>query len=84
MQDKYVPYLDVFLNVEDKLMLSKVGLHDLSRCPHSNSRIQRSLQVAERDTYIMKTKLLVLKLGWCVPYASMAFDNLTHVNKKQK
>lgn len=58
MQDKDLRYLDIFLNVEDKLALSKVGLHNLSRCSHSNGWIQWPLQIAEGDTYAMKNKVI--------------------------
>ena len=63
MKCTYLLYLDVFFNVEDKLALSKVGLYNLSRSPHPNSRIQRSLQIAESDTYVRKENTL----EWHVP-----------------
>lgn len=50
----YPIYLDVFFNVEDKLALSKVGLYNLPRSSHPNSRIQRPFQIAESDTYVTK------------------------------
>lgn len=83
MQEKDLRYFDIFLNVEDELALSKVGLYNFSRCPHSNSWIQWPLQIAEGDAYVIKIKRSVAKLGYFVLCAIMAFDSLTHNNRSK-